>query len=132
MLIIEAEIAAPTILTVNIQITGRVVDLAAEALAKDIATSIADIDFVANSEAEAEAMTTILAAATYKKIIYIEVTLRAKDLVIDTAITTHANSPKSTTSTTRKATSLYNTLQKNRDMPETALLYTQSSIAKIH
>jgi hypothetical protein len=84
--------------------------LAAKALAKDIATSMADIDSIVNFEAEVEVMTIILAAATYGEVIYVEVTLRTKGLVMDTAVTTYVNSLESTTSTIRKAASLYNTL----------------------
>jgi hypothetical protein len=118
------EIAVPTILTVDIQTTSRAVDLAVEALAKDVATSVVDTDFIANSKVEVEAMTIILAAATYREVIYVEVTLRTKGLVMDITMTTHVNSLESTTSATRKATSLYNTLQKNKNVLEAALLYT--------
>jgi len=107
---IEAETAVPTILTADIQITGRVVNLATEALAKNVATFVADIDFVANFKAEAEAITTVLAAATYREVIYVEVTLRAEGLVIDIAATIYANSLESAISATRKAASLHNTL----------------------
>jgi hypothetical protein len=85
------------------------VDLAVEALAKDMATFVVDIDFIVNSEVEAEAITIILAAATYREVIYIEVTLRTEGLVIDTAIIIYINSLESTTSTIRKAASLHNT-----------------------
>jgi hypothetical protein len=108
--IIETETAAPTILTVNIQITGRAVDLAAEALVKDIATFVTDTDSIANSEIEAEAITIVLTAATYKKIIYIKVTLKTKGLVIDIAATIYINSLKSAISAIKKAAGLYNTL----------------------
>jgi hypothetical protein len=86
------------------------VDLAVKALAEDMATSIVDIDSVANSKAEVKAMTIILAAATHKEIIHIEVTLKTKGLIINTAATIYINSLENTTSTTRKAASLYNTL----------------------
>jgi hypothetical protein len=102
--------AAPTILTVNIQTTDKAVDLAAKALAKDIVTSVIDIDSIANFKAKAEAITIILAAATYREVIYIKVTLRTKGLVIDTVATIYINSLESTISATRKAASLYNTL----------------------
>ena len=71
---------------------------------------MADTDFIANFKVEAEAMTTILTAATHREVIYIEVTLRVKGLVIDTAATIYANSLESTISTIRKAAGLYNTL----------------------
>jgi hypothetical protein len=85
-------------------------DLAAEALAKDIATSIVDMDSIVNSKAEIEVITIIFTIATHGEIIYIKVTLRTKGLVIDIATTIYINSPESTISTTRKATSLYNIL----------------------
>jgi hypothetical protein len=71
---------------------------------------VVDIDFVANFEAEAEAITIILAAAIYREVIYVKVTLRIEGLVIDTAAIIYVNSLESTIFTTRKATSLYNTL----------------------
>jgi hypothetical protein len=86
------------------------VDLAVEALAEDVVTSIIDMDFIANSKVEVEAMTIILVVATHEEVIYIEVTLRTKGLVIDTAATIYVNSLESAISTTRKAASLYNTL----------------------
>jgi hypothetical protein len=104
------ETAVPTILTVDIQTIGRAVDLATEALAKDVATFMVDTNSVANFKAEAEIITIVLAAATYRKIIYIEVTLKIKGLVIDTAVTIYINSLESATSAIRKAASLYNTL----------------------
>jgi hypothetical protein len=104
------EIAVPTILTVDIWITSRAVDLAAEALAKDIVTSVVDIDSIVNSEVEVEVMTIILVVATYGEVIHVEVTLRTKGLVIDIAATIYVNSLESTTSAIRKAAGLYNTL----------------------
>jgi hypothetical protein len=86
------------------------VDLATEALAKNIITSVVDIDSIANSKVEVEVMTIILIVATHREVIHMEVTLRTKGLVINTAATIYINSLESTTSTTRKATSLYNTL----------------------
>jgi hypothetical protein len=84
--------------------------LAAETLAKDMATSIVDTDSIANSEVEAEAITIILTAATHGEVIYIEVTLKTKGLVINTTTTTYINSLESTISTIKKATSLHNIL----------------------
>jgi hypothetical protein len=104
------ETAVPTILTVDIRITGRTMDLAAEALAKDMVTFVVDMDFVANSEVEVKVITIVLAAATYREVIYVEVTLRTKGLVIDTAAIIYVNSLESTISAIRKAASLYNIL----------------------
>jgi hypothetical protein len=86
------------------------VDLAAKALAKDIVTSIVDIDFIVNSEVEIEAITIILAVVIYGEVIYMEVTLKTKGLVIDIVMIIYVNSLKSIISTIRKAASLYNTL----------------------
>jgi hypothetical protein len=104
------EMVVFTILIINIWITSRAVDLAIEALAKDVVTSIVDMDSIANSEVEVEVMTIILAAATYREVIYVEVTLRTKGLVIDMAVIIYVNSLESTISAIRKAASLYNTL----------------------
>jgi hypothetical protein len=73
-------------------------------------TFIADIDSIVNSKAEAETITIILTIATHRKVIYIEVILRTKGLIIDTAAVIYINSLESTISTIRKATNLYNTL----------------------
>jgi hypothetical protein len=86
------------------------VDLAMKALAKDVVTSIIDINFVVNSKVEVEVMTIILTAATHREVIYVEVTLKTKGLVIDIATIIHVNNLESTIFITRKATSLYNTL----------------------
>jgi hypothetical protein len=86
------------------------VDLAVEALAEDVVTSVVDMDSVVNSEVEVEVMTIILAVATYGEVIYVEVTLRTKGLVMDIAAMIYVNSLESATSTIRKAASLYNTL----------------------
>jgi hypothetical protein len=86
------------------------VDLAAEALAEDVAIFVADIDFVVNSKAEVEAMTIILAAATYREVIYVEVTLKTESLVIDIATTIYVNSLENAISAIRKAAGLYNIL----------------------
>jgi hypothetical protein len=102
------EIAVLTILTINIQITGRAVDLAAEALAEDVVTFITDMDSIANFEVKAEVMTIIFTAATYREVIYVEVTLRTKGLVMNIVVIIYINSLESTIFTIRKATSLYN------------------------
>jgi hypothetical protein len=75
-----------------------------------MATFIVNIDSVANFEVEVEAITIILAAATYRKVIHVEVTLKIEGLVIDIAAIIYINSLESATSTIRKAAGLYNTL----------------------
>jgi len=97
-----------TILTVNIQTISRIVDLAAEGLAKGAATFTADIDFEA--KAKAKAISTVLIVATHKGGTSAEVTHRIKGLAADTAETTHNNGLKNATSITKKAAGLYNTL----------------------
>jgi hypothetical protein len=109
MMMIEVEMVVSTILIVDIWITSRVVDLAAEALVEDVVTSVADVDSVVNFEAEVEVMTIVLVVATYEEVIYIEVTLRAEGLVMDMAATIYINSLESIISVIRKAASLYNT-----------------------
>ena len=107
---IKVKTAASIILTVNIQTIGKAVNLAAKALPKDIATSIADTDSIANSKAEAEAMTIVIAAATYREVIYVKVTLKAKGLIIDIAATTYISTLESAIFIIKKATSLQSTL----------------------
>jgi hypothetical protein len=85
-------------------------DLATKALAKNIVTSIINIDSIVNFKVEVEVITIILIVATYREVIYIEVTLKTKGLVINIVMTIYINSLESTISTIRKATSLYNTL----------------------
>ncbi|KAH8742236.1 hypothetical protein F5883DRAFT_656934 [Diaporthe sp. PMI_573] len=112
---------APITLTAGILIIGGAVDLAAEVLAEDAAASVANTDF----EAEAEAMT----IACAEEVIPAELTLGIEDSVMDmAAATTHVNSLESAISVTRKAAGLQSILQRNGDVPETALLYTRSSI----
>jgi hypothetical protein len=97
-------------------------------LAKGTATSTVDID--SEAEAEAETISIVLAVATHRGGTLTKVTYRIKGLAVDTAETTYNNSLKSTTFIIKKAAGLHNTLQKNRDVPEAVLLYTQNSIAK--
>jgi hypothetical protein len=84
------------------------VDSATEALAKGIVTSTVDTD--SKVKAEVEAISIVLTVATYRGGTLVEVTYRIKGLAVDMAETIHNNNLKSTTSITRKATSLYNTL----------------------
>ena len=92
-------------------------DLAAEALAKVVAASMADIE------------TETMAIAHAVEAIPAELILE----IANTAVaTTHISSLESATSVTRKAAGPQSTLWKNEDVPETALWCTQSSTAKIH
>jgi hypothetical protein len=84
------------------------VDLAIEVLAENVVTSIVDIDSIVNSKVEVEVITIILTVATYREVIYIEVTLKTKGLVINIAATIYINSLESTIFAIRKAASLYN------------------------
>lgn len=104
----ETTVQILTILTVDIQTIGRIVDLAAEALAEGAATSTVDMDFEA--EAEAEAMSIVLAVATHGEGTPAEVTHGIEGSAADIVETTHDNSLKSATSATRKAAGLHNTL----------------------
>ena len=80
--------------------------MAVEALAKNIATFIADIDFIANFKAEVEAITIVIAAATHREVIYVKITLRAEGLVIDIAATIYISTLESATFVTKKAAGL--------------------------
>jgi hypothetical protein len=86
------------------------VDLAVEALAEDVVTFVVDIDSVANPKVEVEVMTIILVVAIHGEVIYMEVTLRTKGLVMDMATIIYVNSLESAISVIRKATGLYNIL----------------------
>jgi hypothetical protein len=82
------------------------VNLAAKALAKDVAIFVADTDFIANFGVEVKTITIILTVATYKEVIFIEITLRIKGLTIDIAVTIYINSLESIISIIRKVAGL--------------------------
>jgi hypothetical protein len=71
-------------------------------------TSIVDINF--KIKVEVEVINIVLVIATHKGSTLAEVTHRIKGSAIDIAETIYDNSLKSTTSITRKVTSLHNTL----------------------
>lgn len=80
--------------------------MAAKALAKDVAIFVADTDFIANFGVEVKTITIILTVATYKEVIFIEITLRIKGLTIDIAVTIYINSLESIISIIRKVAGL--------------------------
>jgi hypothetical protein len=57
-----------------------------------MATFVTNIDSAVNFKVEAEVITIILTAATYKEVICIEVTLKTKGLVINIAAIIYINS----------------------------------------
>ena len=106
IIITEVETAVPTILTVDIQIIGRAVNLTAKALAEDVVIFIVDTNFIANFGVEVKTITIILTVATYKEVIFVEITLRIKGLTIDIAVTIYINSLESIISIIRKVAGL--------------------------
>jgi len=82
------------------------VNLTAKALAEDVVIFIVDTNFIANFGVEVKTITIILTVATYKEVIFVEITLRIKGLTIDIAVTIYINSLESIISIIRKVAGL--------------------------